>query len=214
MVSADQLAYAAHLRNTGHSITEIVAQTGIARTSLYRHLPPREPEPITAAVPLPPRGSGMVGRVERMLVLRPHLEHGVPLARAATDAAVPIRTARRWLAAYRAGGPAALEPAVRGDRGSAALIQNSSSWSRAWRCVGRRLRQRRSTVKSRGSPPATACHRRATPPCARSSPASMPAWSRWPTTVPPHTATGSRWSTAVSLLGRTSCGRPITRNWT
>jgi hypothetical protein len=40
------------------------------------------------------------GPAERMLVLRPHLEHGVPLARAATDAGVPIRTARRWLAAY------------------------------------------------------------------------------------------------------------------
>lgn len=52
-----------------------------------------------------------------MLVLRPHLEQGVPLARAATEAGVPIRTARRWLAAYRAGGPAALEPAARRDRG-------------------------------------------------------------------------------------------------
>jgi AcrR family transcriptional regulator len=94
------------------SISEIVAKTGIARTSLYRHLSPREPEPITAAA----RRGDMVGRAERMLVLRPHLEHGVPLARAAIDAGVPIRTARRWLAAYRAGGPA-LEPATRDDRG-------------------------------------------------------------------------------------------------
>jgi hypothetical protein len=38
-VSADQLDYAAHLRDSGHSISEIVAKTGIARTSLYRHLP-------------------------------------------------------------------------------------------------------------------------------------------------------------------------------
>jgi hypothetical protein len=89
-----------------------VAKTGIARTSLYRHLSPREPEPITAAA----RRGDMVGRAERMLVLRPHLEHGVPLARAAIDAGVPIRTARRWLAAYRAGGPA-LEPATRDDWG-------------------------------------------------------------------------------------------------
>ncbi len=57
------------------------------------------------------------GPAERMLVLRPHLERGVPLAQAAGAAGVPIRTARRWLAAYRAGGPAALEPAPRSDRG-------------------------------------------------------------------------------------------------
>ena len=29
-------------------IAEIVAKTGIPRTSLYRHLPPRPPEPVTA----------------------------------------------------------------------------------------------------------------------------------------------------------------------
>lgn len=50
-VSADQLDYAAHLRDTGHSISEIVAKTGIARTSLYRHLPPRPTETLTAAGP-------------------------------------------------------------------------------------------------------------------------------------------------------------------
>jgi len=36
-----KLAWAAHLRDTGHSIAEVVATTGIARTSLYRHLPPQ-----------------------------------------------------------------------------------------------------------------------------------------------------------------------------
>jgi DNA invertase Pin-like site-specific DNA recombinase len=49
VVDADQLAYAAHLRETGHSIADIVAKTGIARTSLYRHLPPRAIEHHTAA---------------------------------------------------------------------------------------------------------------------------------------------------------------------
>lgn len=39
MVDADKLAYAVHLRDAGHSIGEIVAKTGIARTSLYRHRP-------------------------------------------------------------------------------------------------------------------------------------------------------------------------------
>ena len=41
VVDPDNLAYAAHLRDTGHSIADIVAKSGIARTSLYRHLPPR-----------------------------------------------------------------------------------------------------------------------------------------------------------------------------
>lgn len=49
LVDADKLAYAAHLREAGHSIADIVAKTGIARTSLYRHLPPRAAEHLTAA---------------------------------------------------------------------------------------------------------------------------------------------------------------------
>lgn len=42
-VSVDQvkLAWASHLREDGYTIAEIVAKTGIPRTSLYRHLPPR-----------------------------------------------------------------------------------------------------------------------------------------------------------------------------
>lgn len=47
VVDADKLAYAAHLRDTGHTIAEIVAKTGITRTTLYRHLPPRPPVPVT-----------------------------------------------------------------------------------------------------------------------------------------------------------------------
>jgi DNA invertase Pin-like site-specific DNA recombinase len=49
VVDPDKLAYAAHLRDTGHTIAEIVAKTGITRSSLYRHLPPRPAEPVTAA---------------------------------------------------------------------------------------------------------------------------------------------------------------------
>ena len=48
VVDPAKLAWAAHLRDTGHTIAEIVSMTGIARTSLYRHLPPRPPEPVTA----------------------------------------------------------------------------------------------------------------------------------------------------------------------
>jgi DNA invertase Pin-like site-specific DNA recombinase len=53
VVSADQLDYARRLRDDGHSINEIVAKTGIARTSLYRHLPPRQAEAPTADGLLP-----------------------------------------------------------------------------------------------------------------------------------------------------------------
>lgn len=50
VVDPDKLAYAAHLRETGHTIAEIVTKSGIARTSLYRHLPPRPAESVTAGV--------------------------------------------------------------------------------------------------------------------------------------------------------------------
>ncbi len=49
IVDATQLEYAAHLRDAGHTIAEIVTKTGVPRSSLYRHLPPRAPEPATAA---------------------------------------------------------------------------------------------------------------------------------------------------------------------
>jgi DNA invertase Pin-like site-specific DNA recombinase len=48
-VDPDKLAWAAHLRDEGHTMAEIVAKTGVTRTSLYRHLPPRPPESVTAA---------------------------------------------------------------------------------------------------------------------------------------------------------------------
>lgn len=51
VVDPDRLAYAAHLRDSGHTIPEIVAKSGIARTSLYRHLPPRPAEQLTVAPP-------------------------------------------------------------------------------------------------------------------------------------------------------------------
>ena len=49
LVDADKLAYAVHLRDEGDTIAQIVKKTGIARTSLYRHLPPRAAPAVTAA---------------------------------------------------------------------------------------------------------------------------------------------------------------------
>lgn len=48
VVDPTKLAYAAHLRDTGLSIPEIVEKTGITRSSLYRHLPPRSLESVMA----------------------------------------------------------------------------------------------------------------------------------------------------------------------
>lgn len=49
LVDPDKLNYAAHLRDSGDTIAEIVAKTGIARSSLYRHLPARPAPTVTAA---------------------------------------------------------------------------------------------------------------------------------------------------------------------
>ncbi|MBA2362492.1 MAG: DDE-type integrase/transposase/recombinase [Chloroflexia bacterium] len=65
-------------------------------------------------------GAGDAERAEtlaRFAVLRPHLEDGVPLTRAAREADVPFRTAQRWLARYRQGGLAELLERPRSDRG-------------------------------------------------------------------------------------------------
>ncbi len=43
------LAYAAQLRDAGDSMAQIVAKTGMTRSSLYRYLPPRQPVAVTAA---------------------------------------------------------------------------------------------------------------------------------------------------------------------
>ncbi len=47
-VDPHRLAWAARLRADGDTITEIVAKTGITRSTLYRHLPPRPDEALTA----------------------------------------------------------------------------------------------------------------------------------------------------------------------
>lgn len=60
------------------------------------------------------------GRAEahrRWLVLRPHLEDGVPLTRAARQSGIPHRTLQRWLARYRASGLAGLGRTPRADHG-------------------------------------------------------------------------------------------------
>ena len=63
---------------------------------------------------------GEDGRAEahrRWLVLRAHLEGGVPLTRVATQSGIPHQTLQRWLARYQAGGLAGLGRTPRADRG-------------------------------------------------------------------------------------------------
>jgi hypothetical protein len=64
------------LRDTGHSIGEIVAKTGIARTSLYRHLPPRPAVQLTEAPNTEERATlcrptGLVDDDDRAVPTRP-----------------------------------------------------------------------------------------------------------------------------------------------
>jgi len=49
VVTQSQLVHAIQLRDGGHTIAEITAATGLTRSTLYRHLPARGPEPVTAA---------------------------------------------------------------------------------------------------------------------------------------------------------------------
>lgn len=60
---------------------------------------------------------GSVEVAKRMAALQPHLIDGVPLTRVAADAGIPIRTARRWIARYRADGPAGLARPRRPEAG-------------------------------------------------------------------------------------------------
>jgi putative transposase len=53
----------------------------------------------------------------RWLVLRAHLEDGVPLTRVAVQSGIPHRTLQRWLARHRTSGLAGLGRAPRADRG-------------------------------------------------------------------------------------------------
>ncbi len=59
--------------------------------------------------------------MSRFAVLRPHLHDGVALTAAARHAGVPVRTAQRWLARYRADGLAGLARRPRQDRGQRRL---------------------------------------------------------------------------------------------
>ena len=57
----------------------------------------------------------------RFELLKPHLHDGVPLARVAREAGVPLRTLQRWLARYHTAGLAGLARKARSDQGQRRL---------------------------------------------------------------------------------------------
>lgn len=62
--------------------------------------------------------SGHDQALERFRIIRPFLEEGVALATIARHHGLALRTARRWVSRYRAGGLAALTRSPRTDKGS------------------------------------------------------------------------------------------------
>ena len=74
---------------------------------------------------------------QRLAVLQPHLFEGVPLPAVAQQAGVPLRTARRWLAAYRTDGADGLTRVVRADRNTRRIPAQvvevvEGYWDREW----------------------------------------------------------------------------------
>ena len=64
VVDPDKLAWAVHLRDAGDTIAQITAKTGITRTTLYRHLPPRPAEQVTEAPVTAPNPALELGGAE------------------------------------------------------------------------------------------------------------------------------------------------------
>ncbi|CLP47696.1 transposase [Mycobacterium tuberculosis] len=55
---------------------------------------------------------------KRLALLRPYIDGEAPLTKVAAAASIPLRTARRWIARMREGGPAALGRKQRADAGN------------------------------------------------------------------------------------------------
>ncbi len=62
------LACAVHLRNAGHSTAQIVAETGMTRSSLHRYPSPRPPPLLTAAEPTQEGAVAPTGQTTRVPV--------------------------------------------------------------------------------------------------------------------------------------------------
>lgn len=67
---------------------------------------------------------GEMDAAKRLALLRPYIDGEAPLTKVAAAAGVPLRTARRWIARMREGGPAALKRKQRADAGDRRLAGN------------------------------------------------------------------------------------------
>jgi putative transposase len=69
--------------------------------------------------------SGPDQALEGFRIIRPFLEEGVALAAIARHHGIALRTARRWVSQYRAGGLAALTRSPRSDKGACRTLSPS-----------------------------------------------------------------------------------------
>jgi len=139
LVDRAKLDYAAHLRDTGHTIAEIVAKTGIPRASLYRHLLPR-PAPTVTANPRS-RGAHPARRAQADADGDRFCSPG-PAAALAPDS-VPLFLTGRYPRASRSPCPVRVSTEIRAEL---VRILRSPSASR------RRTRTRRCSAPRRASP--------------------------------------------------------------
>lgn len=131
----------------------------------------------------------------RFAVLRPHLEEGVPLTRAAGEAGIPMRTAERWLARYRQDGLVGLVRPARRDAGThrspAALValigRHPADLPSLGHCVQVTLRVRRFYCRNPG--------------CARQTFAEQ-----LPDLIAPHARRTGRLAKAQGRAGVALCG--------
>ena len=151
----------------------------------------------------------------RWQVLRAHLEDGCPLVRVAGEHGVPERTLRRWLAAYRTGGLAALARRPRSDRGARRmppelqLLIEGLALRRPPPTIATVHRQAAQAARAQGWPvPGYA----AVYDVVRSIDPAMATLA--PTRAPSGTRRCSTWCTAARPASRTRSGRPTTPCWT
>lgn len=140
---------------------------------------------------------------EKAALVRRHLDDGVPLARLAEHAGIPVRTLCRWAASYRAeGNVAALQRKTRNDcshrRVPADLVEAAEALALKRPAPTTAFVYRRvgDLARDRGFP------RRATQRCGPSSTRSTPDCAPSPSTGTPPTGTGLSWSTAAPRPSR------------
>ena len=90
-----------------------------AKTKVIEPMAQDKEKPVATAPTEEQRQSAM----ERFKVIRPHLEDDAPLAHAARQAGISVRTAERWLARYRQSGLAGLVRSIRNERRSSPLAR-------------------------------------------------------------------------------------------